>query len=119
VQGVEYATGYNIVVDALSSPLRQIATNAGKDGAVIVNDVVSADDESGYDAANDAIVNMLETGIVDPVKVTRSGVQHAASAAAILLTTEVAIAEEPKDDKEAGGMPDMGGMGGMGGGMGF
>ena len=109
----EFAVGYQILLSALFAPLRQIAINAGKtDAAVIIEKVKKSKGNTGYDASNDAIVDLLEAGIVDPVKVTRSGVQNAASAAAILLTTEVAIAEEPEEKK-----PPMGG-GGMGGGMG-
>jgi chaperonin GroEL len=113
----EYAIGYSLMLDALSAPLKQIAVNAGKDGAVVVNDVIKAESGSGYNAATDEVVDMLKEGIIDPVKVTRSGVQHAASAAAIFLTSEVAIADEPKDEAEApmgGGMPGGMGMPGMG-----
>lgn len=112
----EFASGYTIVLDALTAPLRHIAANAGKDGATVVHEVMSAKGFGGYDAANDAIVeDMVKQGIIDPVKVTRSGVQNAASAAAILLTTEAAVAEEPEEKKAPapGGMPDMGGMDGM------
>jgi chaperonin GroEL len=113
----EYLVGYDIVVRALHEPLKQIARNAGKDdGSVIVDKVKNGRGNIGYDARNDEIVSdMLAEGIIDPVKVTRSGLQNAASAAAILLTTEVAIADEPEEKKEGGhGMPDMGGgMGGM------
>ena len=111
---MEIKLGYEIVMRALEAPLKQIAINAGKDdGAVIVNKIMESKEENaGYDAEKDVInKNMLEHGIIDPVKVTRTALQNAASAAAILLTTEVAIAEEPKDEK-AGGMP-AGGMGGM------
>jgi chaperonin GroEL len=112
----EYAVGYAVVVDALTAPLFQIAENGGKDGSVIVNEVLQAEAAIGYDAKNDEMVDMLKKGIIDPVKVTRSGVQHAVSAASILLTTEVAIAPEPQKEGEGGagaGMPGMGGMPGM------
>lgn len=115
VKAGEFAAGYTIVLDALVAPLRQIADNAGKDGSVVVSEVLQAGDGKGYDAANDEIVDMLKEGIIDPVKVTRSGVQHAASAAAIFLTTEVAIAPEPKPEGEADPAAAMGGA--MGGGM--
>lgn len=108
----EFKVGYQILLKALEAPLRQIAINAGKDdGAVIVEKVKMAKGNAGYDALADEIVpDMLVAGIIDPVKVTRSGVEHAASAAAILITTEVAITdEEAKDDKPI--MPNMGGMG--------
>ncbi len=108
----ETAVGYDIVLHALEMPLRQIAQNAGKDAGVIVEKVKEAKGNAGYDAVKDTIIpDMLAAGIVDPVKVTRTGLERAASAAAILLTTEAAIAEEPKDEKPMpGGMPDMGGM---------
>jgi chaperonin GroEL len=106
----EYKVGWNIVMKAAEAPLRQIATNAGKDGSVIVEKVRMAKGNGGYDAkADEMIPDMLAAGIIDPVKVTRSGLQNAASAVAILLTTEVAIVEEPKEEKPmGGGMP--GGM---------
>lgn len=107
------SVGYGIVTSAITAPLRQIAVNAGKDdGAVIVDRVMNGGKTSGYDALNDKLVDdMLAEGIVDPVKVTRNTLQRAASAAAILLTTEVAIAEDPKEEKPIPGAPGMGGMG--------
>ncbi len=113
----EELIGYNIVLKALEVPLKQIADNTGKhDGAVIVQKVKEAGGNAGYDAAKAEMVDdMIKAGIIDPVKVERAGVQHAVSAAAILLTSEAAIADAPEPDKPA--MPDMGGMGGMGGGM--
>lgn len=104
------AVGYRIVLNALKQPLRQIAINAGKDdGAVIVDRVLNGKGNIGYDARKDEIVpDMIEAGIIDPVKVTRGGVEHAVSAAAILLTTEAAIADEPEEKKDAPPMP--GGM---------
>ncbi len=107
----EEMIGYNIVVKALEVPLRQIADNTGKhDGAVIVEKVKQAGGNAGYDAYKaEMIDDMIKAGIIDPVKVERAGVQNAVSAAAILLTSEAAIADEPEDDKPA--MPDMGGMG--------
>jgi len=109
----EYKVGWEIVMKAVEAPLRQIAINAGKDGSVIVEKVRNSKGNGGYDAkADEMVADMLLVGIIDPVKVTRSGLQNAASAAAILLTTEVAITEEPKEEKQmGGGMP--GGMGGM------
>lgn len=108
----EFEVGFMIVLRALEAPLRQIAINAGKDdGAVIVEKIKNSKGNAGYDALADAIIpDMLAAGIIDPVKVTRSGVEHAASAAAILLTTEAAVAEEPKEEKPAA-------PGGMGPGM--
>ncbi len=109
----EELVGYNIVLKALEMPLRQIADNTGKiDGAVVVDKVKAAGGNAGYDAAKGVMVDdMIKAGIIDPVKVERAGVQHAVSAAAILLTTECAIADEPEPEKPA--MPDMSGMGGM------
>jgi chaperonin GroEL len=106
--------GYQIVLNAIEAPMKQIAMNAGKgDGSVVLDKVRTSKGYAGYNALTDVYVeDMLKEGIIDPVKVTRSALQHAASAAAILLTTEVAITEEPKEEKPAAG-PDMGGMGGM------
>lgn len=111
--GAEEASGYAIVLKALEAPLRQIAMNCGKDdGSVILNAVKATKGNGGYDAMKDEIVpDMIKAGIIDPVKVTRSGVERSVSAAAILLTTEAAIADEPEDPKPA--MPPMPGMGGM------
>ncbi len=112
----EELVGYNIVLKALEMPLKQIANNTGKiDGAVVVDKVKAAGGNAGFDAAKGVMVDdMIKAGIIDPVKVERAGVQHAVSAAAILLTTECAIADEPEPEKSA---PDMSGMAGMGGGM--
>ena len=114
----EQLIGYSIVLKALEAPLKQIADNTGiLDGAVVVQKVKEAGGNAGYDAAKGEMVDdMIKAGIIDPVKVERSSVQHAVSAAAILLTTEAAIADAPEEG--GGGMPDMSGMGGMGGGMG-
>ncbi|MES2213614.1 MAG: chaperonin GroEL [Patescibacteria group bacterium] len=111
VSADEFAVGYEIVLNACETPLRQIAINGGKgDGSIIVEHVKMAKGNGGYDALKDEMVaDMFVAGIIDPVKVTRTGLQNASSAAAILLTTEVAVTEEPKEEKQ---MP-----GGMGGGM--
>ena len=100
-----------ILYRALEEPARQIAENAGKDGAVIVEKIGNG---KGYDAKKDKFVNMVADGILDPVKVTRLATENAASAAALLLTTEAIVAEIPKKD-DKGGNPGMGGMGDMGG----
>lgn len=101
-------TGFAIVGKALEAPLRQILLNAGKeDGSVIVDRVQNSDTFSGYDAAKgEEVTDMVKAGIIDPVKVTRSAVENAVSAAAILLTTEAAVADipEPKPEAPAGGM---------------
>ncbi|MDO8575094.1 MAG: chaperonin GroEL [bacterium] len=109
----EFEIGAQIVLKAMEAPIRQIVINAGKDDAsVIIEKIRNGKGNIGYDALKDEMVaDMLTAGIVDPVKVTRLGVQNASSAAAILLTTEVAIADEPKDEK------DNSGQGAHGGGM--
>lgn len=97
----EFAAGYLALVEALREPLKQIAINAGKDAGVVVSDVIRAGSNAGYDALNDVIVvDMFEAGIIDPVKVERSAVENASSAVSILLTTEVAIADEPKKEEK-------------------
>ena len=107
----EEQLGAKIVRKALEEPLRQIAINAGLEGAVIVQNVISEDPEVGFDALNEKYVNMIEAGIVDPTKVTRSALQNAASIAGVFLTTEAAVADIPeKEDKAAAmgsGMPGM------------
>lgn len=107
----EEQLGAKIVRKALEEPLRQIAINAGLEGAVIVQNVISEDPEVGFDALNEKYVNMIEAGIVDPTKVTRSALQNAASIAGVFLTTEAAVADIPeKEDKNAAmgaGMPGM------------
>jgi chaperonin GroEL len=96
----EQELGYRIVLTALEAPTKQIAINAGKDdGSVIVDKIKHGKGPMGYDALTDVMIpDMILAGIVDPVKVTRLGVENACSAAAILLTTEAAIAEEPKEE---------------------
>ncbi len=110
----EQELGYAIVLKALEAPLRQIAINSGKDdGSVIVDRVKNGKGSLGYDALKDEIVlDMIAAGIVDPVKVTRLGVENSCSAAAILLTTEAAVADEPEEKKETN-HAGHGGMGGM------
>ncbi|OEK76994.1 molecular chaperone GroEL [Staphylococcus equorum] len=108
----DIATGINIVLKALESPVRQIAENAGLEGSIIVERLKNADVGVGFNAATNEWVNMLDAGIVDPTKVTRSALQHAASVAAMFLTTEAVVAhipEESSNDAQAG----MGGMPGM------
>jgi chaperonin GroEL len=112
---MEFQVGFKLLLKALEAPLRQIAINAGKeDGLVIIEKIKGAKDGSGYDASRDEIVsNMIAEGIIDPVKVARSGIQNAASSAGILLTTEVAIADEPKEESENQNTIDGMGGGGM------
>lgn len=107
-------TGINIVLRALEEPIRQIAHNAGLEGSVIVERLKNEEIGVGFNAATGEWVNMIEKGIVDPTKVTRSALQNAASVAAMFLTTEAVVADKPEENA-GGGMPDMGGMGGMGG----
>ncbi|WP_161517592.1 chaperonin GroEL [Bacillus paralicheniformis] len=109
-------TGINIVLRALEEPIRQIAHNAGLEGSVIVERLKGEAIGVGYNAATGEWVNMIDKGIVDPTKVTRSALQNAASVAAMFLTTEAVVADKPEENKGGAGMPDMGGMGG--GGMG-
>nr|ANA75368.1 molecular chaperone [Bacillus subtilis] len=108
-------TGINIVLRALEEPIRQIAHNAGLEGSVIVERLKNEEIGVGFNAATGEWVNMIEKGIVDPTKVTRSALQNAASVAAMLLTTEAVVADKPEENAGGAGMPDMGGMGGMGG----
>lgn len=107
------ATGVRIVTRALEEPLRQIAINAGKEGAVVVNEVKRSEKGIGYNAMTDVFENLIEAGIVDPTKVTRSALQNAASVAALLLTTEAVVAEIPVPEDHSAGAAGMGGMGGM------
>ena len=109
--------GIQIVRRALQYPIRQIADNAGVEGSIVVGKVLETSDiNQGYDAQNDKYVDMVKAGIIDPAKVVRVALQDAASIAALLITTEAAVAEAPKKDSAGGGgVPDMGGMGGMGG----
>lgn len=108
----DVATGVRIVVRALEEPIRQIAANAGREGSVIVEKMRSVEQGVGYNAATDEWVNMIEAGITDPTKVTRSALQNAASVAALLLTTEAVVASHPEPAAPAApGMdPGMGGM---------
>ena len=113
----EFKAGYEIVLKALSEPLRQIATNVGEqDAAVVLNKVLESKlPNYGYDAKNDVFENdMLKAGIIDPLKVTRTALENAVSVAALLLTTEAAVVDEEKEEP-AGGANPMAGMGGMGG----
>lgn len=103
-------TGVNIVLKALTAPVRQIAENTGLEGSVIVERLKNAEPGVGFNAATNEWVNMLEVGIVDPTKVTRSALQHAASVAAMFLTTEVVVASIPEKNND---QPNMGGMPGM------
>ncbi|NLC53546.1 MAG: chaperonin GroEL, partial [Firmicutes bacterium] len=106
----DIATGVSIVRRALSEPVRQIANNAGAEGSVIAEKVLNLPKGQGYNALTGEFVDMMETGIVDPAKVTRSALQNAASIAGMLLTTECLIADLPEKEKPAMPNPGMGGM---------
>jgi chaperonin GroEL len=109
--GVEWQAGYTIVIKALTAPFLQIVANCGREDGQLLLDKVNKSDNIGWDAVTEREVDMIEAGIIDPVKVTRSGVENAASAAAVLLTTEAAVADIPEEKKGPSGMP--GGMGDM------
>ncbi|NQT49478.1 chaperonin GroEL [Candidatus Kuenenbacteria bacterium] len=112
----EQKLGIDILKKALEEPLKQIAENAGKDGAVIAEEVRKAEGNVGYNASTDKFEDLVLAGIIDPAKVTRSALQNAASISAMLLTTECVITDEPNEDNGgSGGAPSMGGMPGMGG----
>jgi chaperonin GroEL len=111
----DQTVGIGILKRAIEEPLRQIVENAGEDAAVILNQVKAGKGSYGYNAATGEFGDMLEEGILDPTKVTRLALQNAASVAGLLLTTEVMVAEAPKDEEHSHGMPGGGGMGGMGG----
>ena len=106
-------TGANIIMRALEEPVRQIAENAGFEGSVVVEKVKSSKVGVGFNAYTEEYHDMIEHGIVDPAKVTRSAIENAASASAMLLTTEAGVVDMPSDTPEGGMMPGMGGMPGM------
>ncbi len=106
--------GIKIVLRAIEQPLREIVANAGDEQSVVVNAVVNGKGNYGFNAATGEYGDMVEMGVLDPTKVTRTALQNAASIAGLMLTTDCMVAELA-EDKPAGGMPDMGGMGGMGG----
>jgi chaperonin GroEL len=107
-------TGVEIVRKALSAPARQIAINAGEDGSIIVGKIIEKDQYAyGFDAQTGEYANLISKGIIDPTKVVRVAIQNAASVAALLITTEAMVAELPKKQPPATGMPPGGGMGGM------
>jgi chaperonin GroEL len=107
--------GIKIVERAMQEPLRQIVANAGEEGSVVLNNVMSQEGNNGYNAGSGEYGDMIAMGILDPTKVTRVALQHAASIAGMMITTEAMVAEAPDDTPAAPPMGDMGGMGGMGG----
>ena len=106
--------GIALVFKAIEAPLREIVYNAGGEASVVVNNVLAGKGNYGFNAANDTYGDMIEMGILDPTKVTRTALQNAASVASLMLTTECMVSEAPKAEAAAPAMPDMGGMGGMG-----
>ena len=113
-ENMDETTGISIVTRAIEEPLRQIVSNAGVEGAIIVQRVKEGKGDFGYNARTDVFENLLKAGVLDPTKVTRIAIENAASIASMLLTTECVIVDEPEDDNAGGGMPG-GGM--PGGGM--
>jgi len=109
----DQTVGVRILARSIEEPLRQIVENAGEDAAVILNKVKEGKGTYGYNAATGEFGDLIEQGILDPTKVTRLALQNAASVAGLLLTTEVMVAEAPKDEEHSHGMPPGGGMGGM------
>ena len=109
----DQTAGINLARRAMEAPLRQIVTNAGEEASVVADKVKNGTGNFGYNAGNSTYGDMLEMGILDPAKVTRTALQAAASIAGLMLTTEAMVADLPED--KASAMPDMGGMGGMGG----
>lgn len=107
--------GIKVALRAMEAPLRQIVTNAGEEASVVVNNVKAAKGNQGYNAATEQYGDMIEMGILDPTKVTRSALQYASSIAGLMITTECMITDMPKDDKAPDMGAGMGGMGGMGG----
>jgi len=107
--------GITIACRAMEEPLRQIVSNCGEEASVVLNNVAAGEGNYGYNAASGEYGDMVEMGILDPTKVTRSALQNAASVAALMITTECMVAEEPQEEAAAPAGGDMGGMGGMGG----
>ena len=119
LEGVEGAnldqtTGVKLIQKALQEPLKQIVNNAGLEGAVVLNKVMEAEGNIGFNAATEVYEDLVKAGVIDPTKVTRTALENAASVSSLLITTEAVIYEK-KEDEKAPAMPDMSGMGGMGG----
>src|SRR4029077_11988091 len=108
-----------LVRRALEEPRRQIARNEGQEGSVVVEKVRNGKDAFGFNAATDQYEDLLKAGVIDPAKVVRMALEHAASVSGMMLTTEAAIADKPEKKKAAGGGGGGGGMGGMGGMLGM
>jgi chaperonin GroEL len=115
-QNDDQRVGIEIVRRAIQAPVKQIAENAGADGAVVAGKLLESKDPNwGFDAQSGEYRDLVKAGIIDPAKVVRTALQDAASIAGLLITTEAMVAEKPEPKEAGGGMPDMGGMGGMGG----
>ena len=117
-KNADQEAGINIIRRALEAPLRQIAENAGVDGAVVAGKIrESKDDAHGFNAQTEEYGDMFKFGVIDPAKVVRTALEDAASIAGLLVTTEAMVGDKPEPKGAAGApaMPDMGGMGGMGG----
>jgi chaperonin GroEL len=119
-QNEDQDVGIKVALRAMESPLRQIVANAGEEPSVVANNVKGGEGNYGYNAATEAYGDMIDFGILDPTKVTRSALQYAASVAGLMITTECMVTDLPKGDSDAGagagaGAAGMGGMGGMGG----
>ena len=104
--------GASIVFKSLEEPIRQICENAGMEGSIVVNEIMSKNGNYGYNAESMEYGDLVKMGVIDPTKVSRTALENAASIAALLLTTEALIAEKPEKEKPMPGMPP-GGMGGM------
>ncbi|NNL56631.1 MAG: chaperonin GroEL [Pseudomonadales bacterium] len=111
----EQTVGINLARRAMEAPLRQIVANAGEEASVIINEIKGKSGNQGYNAATGVYGDMIEMGILDPAKVTRTALQSAGSVAGLMITTEAMITDKPEEGGSAPAMPDMGGMGGMGG----
>jgi chaperonin GroEL len=112
---VDQDAGIKLILRAIEEPLRTIVANAGEEPSVVVNQVASGSGNYGYNAATGEYGDLVEQGVLDPTKVTRTALQNAASVASLLLTTEAAVAEIAEEKAAGGPPPGMGGMGGMGG----
>jgi chaperonin GroEL len=111
----EQNVGIALALRAMEAPLRQIVQNAGGEPSVVLNEVKKGEGNFGFNAATGEYLDMIDAGIIDPAKVTRTALQAASSVAGLMITTEAMIADKPQEASAAPAMPDMGGMGGMGG----
>ena len=115
-ENADQQAGVKIVLRAIQAPIRQIAENAGVEGSIVVGKVLEGKGVGfGFNAQTEEYGNLVEMGVIDPVKVVRTALQDAASVASLLITTEAMVADKPEKAGAAPAMPDMGGMGGMGG----